>query len=50
MRREHGFGSPRRPGVNTNILADGDAYDPISGNAVLNGIPVTVSSGSMPTG
>ena len=33
-----------RPGVNTNILTDGDAYDPVSGNAVLNGIPVTVIS------
>lgn len=36
-----------RPGVNTNILTDGggDACDPVSGNAVLNGIPVTVTSG-----
>ncbi|HYV60982.1 MAG TPA: molybdopterin-dependent oxidoreductase [Acidimicrobiia bacterium] len=31
-----------RPGVNTNLLADGDLFDPLSGNAVLNGIPVTV--------
>lgn len=30
-------------GVNSNVLADHDAIDPISGNAVLNGIPVTVS-------
>ncbi len=30
------------PGVNTNILTDGAALDPLSGNAVLNGIPVTV--------
>ena len=33
-----------RPGVNTNILTDGDAFDPVSGNAVLNGIPVTVTA------
>ena len=31
-----------RPGVNTNLLADGDLFDPLSGNAVLNGIPVSV--------
>jgi anaerobic selenocysteine-containing dehydrogenase len=30
----------RRPGVNSNVLARGDLYDPLSGNAVLNGIPV----------
>ena len=29
-------------GVNTNILTDEDAVDSLSGNAVLNGIPVTV--------
>ena len=35
--------SPRRtPGVNSNLLADELALDPLSGNAVLNGIPVTV--------
>ena len=33
-----------RPGVNTNLLTDSSALDPLSGNAVLNGIPVTVSS------
>ena len=32
-----------RPGVNTNILTDSGAIDPLSGNAVLNGIPVTVA-------
>jgi anaerobic selenocysteine-containing dehydrogenase len=32
----------QRPGVNSNVLADGDLFDPLSGNAVLNGIPVTV--------
>ncbi|MGZ4683712.1 MAG: molybdopterin oxidoreductase family protein, partial [Acidimicrobiales bacterium] len=30
------------PGVNSNILTDEDQIDPLSGNAVLNGIPVTV--------
>jgi anaerobic selenocysteine-containing dehydrogenase len=29
-------------GVNSNILTDGQVLDPLSGNAVLNGIPVTV--------
>jgi anaerobic selenocysteine-containing dehydrogenase len=29
-------------GVNSNVLADEDALDPLSGNAVLNGIPVTI--------
>jgi anaerobic selenocysteine-containing dehydrogenase len=31
-----------RPGVNSNLLADSDLFDPLSGNAVLNGIPVRV--------
>jgi anaerobic selenocysteine-containing dehydrogenase len=30
-------------GVNVNILTDASVVDPISGNAVLNGIPVTVA-------
>ncbi|HEU5381564.1 MAG TPA: molybdopterin-dependent oxidoreductase [Ktedonobacteraceae bacterium] len=30
------------PGVNTNILSDEGEIDPLSGNAVLNGIPVVV--------
>jgi len=30
-------------GVNSNLLAGVDGYDPLSGNAVLNGIPVEVS-------
>jgi anaerobic selenocysteine-containing dehydrogenase len=30
-------------GVNSNILADEELFDAISGNAVLNGIPVTVT-------
>jgi len=29
-------------GVNSNLLADETLFDPISGNAVLNGIPVTI--------
>jgi anaerobic selenocysteine-containing dehydrogenase len=32
-----------RPGVNSNILTDESDIDPLSGNAVLNGIPVTVA-------
>jgi anaerobic selenocysteine-containing dehydrogenase len=31
-----------RSGTNTNILTDQEQMDPLSGNAVLNGIPVTV--------
>jgi anaerobic selenocysteine-containing dehydrogenase len=34
----------RYAGVNTNLLADGRELDPLSGNAVLNGIPVTVEA------
>ena len=30
------------PGVNSNVLTDGNIIDRLSGNAVLNGIPVTV--------
>ncbi len=33
----------RRPGVNSNVLARGDLFDPLSGNAVLNGIPVELA-------
>jgi len=33
----------RRPGVNVNRLTDGSIIDPLSGNAVLNGIPVSVT-------
>ena len=32
-----------RPGVNSNVLTDGSVLDPVSGNATLNGIPVTVT-------
>ncbi|HEY0640068.1 MAG TPA: molybdopterin-dependent oxidoreductase [Pseudonocardiaceae bacterium] len=31
-------------GVNSNVLADGRRVDPLSGNAVLNGIPVEVAA------
>jgi anaerobic selenocysteine-containing dehydrogenase len=31
-------------GVNTNLLADETLFDPLSGNAVLNGIPVSVTA------
>jgi hypothetical protein len=34
----------RYAGVNTNLLADGAVVDPLSGNAALNGIPVTVEA------
>jgi anaerobic selenocysteine-containing dehydrogenase len=30
-------------GVNSNVLADSSLFDPLSGNAVLNGIPVEVT-------
>lgn len=33
------------PGVNSNVLTDEERFDAISGNAVLNGIPVSVSPG-----
>jgi anaerobic selenocysteine-containing dehydrogenase len=32
----------RYAGVNSNVLAERDRFDPLSGTAVLNGIPVTV--------
>jgi anaerobic selenocysteine-containing dehydrogenase len=31
-----------KPGVNSNVLTDDRALDPLSGTSVLNGIPVTV--------
>ena len=40
-----GLGVARRyAGVNSNLLADRELFDPLSGNAVLNGIPVTVEA------
>ena len=35
----------RHAGVNSNVLAEDDRFDPLSGTAVLNGIPVTVRPG-----
>jgi hypothetical protein len=32
-----------RAGVNSNILTDEKEIDPLSGNSVLNGIPVKVT-------
>jgi hypothetical protein len=32
----------RHAGVNANLVADDQLVDELSGNAVLNGIPVTV--------
>ncbi|MBA3289629.1 MAG: hypothetical protein H0U21_16735 [Acidimicrobiia bacterium] len=31
-----------RSGVNSNVLTDDEALDPLSGTSVLNGIPVSV--------
>jgi anaerobic selenocysteine-containing dehydrogenase len=54
----HGWGHDRpgapfgvagvRPGVNANLLTDDRELDPLSGNAVLSGVPVTVAPA--PTG
>jgi anaerobic selenocysteine-containing dehydrogenase len=35
----------RQPGVNTNLLSPGTFVDEPSGNAVLNGIPVSITKG-----
>ncbi|MEV5320030.1 molybdopterin oxidoreductase family protein [Streptomyces sp. NPDC052687] len=37
------------PGVNVNQLLDGSLLDPLSGNAVLNGVPVEVEPVTAPT-
>ena len=34
-----------RPGANLNLLMDDAARDPLSGNAVLSGVAVSVSAG-----
>jgi hypothetical protein len=42
----HGVGTAvtvEHAGVNNNLLAPGDMVDAISGNQVVNGIPVTVT-------
>ena len=51
-RLPHGYGhdqvgsalavAAKTPGVNSNRLTDDLPLDPLSGNAILNGIPVTV--------
>jgi len=33
-----------QPGVNVNSLLDSSLLDPLSGNAVLNGVPVEVAA------
>lgn len=38
------------PGVNVNQLLDGRALDPLSGNAVLNGVPVDIAPATAPGG
>ncbi|KJK36117.1 molybdopterin-binding oxidoreductase [Streptomyces variegatus] len=38
------------PGVNVNQLLDGRLLDPLSGNAVLNGVPVEVAPATAPGG
>ncbi|NRA09607.1 MAG: molybdopterin-dependent oxidoreductase [Myxococcales bacterium] len=50
----HGWGHDRpgtrlgvaqaHAGVNSNVLTDSERMDPLSGNAVLNGIPVSIES------
>ncbi len=54
----HGWGHGRpgtrlthaatEPGVNVNQLLDGTLLDPLSGNAVLNGIPVAIAPAPRP--
>ncbi|MGW0735735.1 molybdopterin oxidoreductase family protein [Streptomyces sp. NPDC002851] len=56
----HGWGHDRpgtrmsvaaaHPGVNSNQLADGALIDPVSGTAVLNGVPVIVAPAGPPAG
>jgi len=35
-------------GINSNLLADETLIDPLSGNAVLNGIPVELAAAERP--
>ena len=59
MSLPHGWGhdrpgtrtQPRRtdPGVNVNQLLDGSLLDPLSGTAVLNGVPVELAASSRTT-
>jgi hypothetical protein len=34
----------RNAGANSNVLGRSDLFDPLSGNAVLSGIPVEVAA------
>ena len=38
------------PGANSNVLADEELFDAVSGNAVLNGIPVQLAPVRAPAG
>jgi hypothetical protein len=38
----------RHAGVNSNLLADEELIDPVSGTSVLNGIPVQVAPARVP--
>ena len=38
------------PGANSNVLADEELFDALSGNAVLNGIPVQLAPVRAPAG
>ena len=44
LRTELAVSPSRRLWVSSNVLSSRDALDPLSGNAVLNGIPVEVSA------
>jgi anaerobic selenocysteine-containing dehydrogenase len=54
----HGFGhdapntrasvARAHAGVNVNALTDGSRIDPLSGNAVLNGVPVSIARATAP--
>jgi anaerobic selenocysteine-containing dehydrogenase len=37
-----------RPGTNSNVLADDELLEPVTGTAVLNGIPVDVTRAASP--
>ena len=40
--QQRSTGPSQYPGVNTNILTDEMQVDTLSGNGVLNGVPVTL--------
>ena len=47
---EHMRVAARDPGVNVNRLTDAGALDPLSGNAVLSGVPVQLSAAAVAAG